>query len=192
MKKYNIVGVMISVIIYFILYPAGSACGLIHPACYAYVGTVLPLLFGSLYLNVASRMKCFGAAVCLNGFVLLLGFIAGEGNAAFAIILVMITLIAEIVRKLNGYDTIKGVRYSFIPFAYSFYAYTAHWWTNTSESLGEALEEMPLGYADKMEAVINNVPALVVALILVVPVAILGMMIAEKLLKKQAALFTVS
>ena len=39
-----------------------------------------------------------------------------------------------------------------------------------------------------MEAVIHNIPVLIIMLILTVPVAMLGMRIAEKLMKKQAAL----
>ena len=38
---------------------------------------------------------------------------------------------------------------------------------------------MPAGYADKMEKVINNIPA---------PVSIIGMRIAEKVMKKQMGL----
>ncbi|MBE6118786.1 MAG: Trep_Strep domain-containing protein, partial [Erysipelotrichaceae bacterium] len=54
------------------------------------------------------------------------------------------------------------------------------------ESLAEAVEEMPVGYAEKMEAVIHNIPMLIIMLVLTIPVAILGMRIAEKVLKKQA------
>ena len=86
-----------------------------------------------------------------------------------------------------GYDTLKGVRYSFVPFAYSFYAYTAHWWTDTENALAAAVEEMPEGYAAKMQTVIDNVPLLCIALILVIPVAILAMRLAEKVMKKTAA-----
>ena len=43
-----------------------------------------------------------------------------------------------------------------------------------------------LGYAEKMEAVIHNVPMLIIMLVLTIPAAILGMRIAEKVLKKQA------
>jgi len=92
----------------------------------------------------------------------------------------------EFARKQNGYDTLKGVRRSFIPFAFSFYAYEAHWWTNTAETLEEAVEEMPAGYADKMEPVINNIPVLIVMLILTILVAVIGMRSAEIVLKKQA------
>ena len=38
-----------------------------------------------------------------------------------------------------------------------------------------------------MEPVIGNIPVLILMLVLTVPVAILGVRIAEKLLKKQAA-----
>jgi hypothetical protein len=53
--------------------------------------------------------------------------------------------------------------------------------------LDEAVEIMPAGYADKMEAVINNIPALIIALVLVIPVAFFGMKLAEKAMKKSAA-----
>lgn len=83
--------------------------------------------------------------------------------------------------------SLKTSRRSFIPLAYSFYAFTAHWWTDTQGSLEAAVEEMPAGYADKMLPVINNTPGLIIALILVIPVAVIGMRLAEKVLKKQAA-----
>ena len=100
--------------------------------------------------------------------------------------MIILALLAELIRRINGYETLKGVRRSFIPLAFSFYAYAAHWWTNTEESLAEAVEEMPVGYAEKMEAVIHNIPMLIIMLVLTIPVAILGMRIAEKVLKKQA------
>ena len=45
---------------------------------------------------------------------------------------------------------------------------------------------MPVGYADKMSKVISNVPGLIIALILVIPIAILGAFLAGKAFKKQA------
>ena len=46
---------------------------------------------------------------------------------------------------------------------------------------------MPAGYAEKMEQVIDNIPVLIAALILTIPVAILGMRLTEKGMKKTAA-----
>jgi hypothetical protein len=179
---------IIAAIVTLALYPLGSSAGLIHPACYAYVGTVLPLLFAFVYLPAAANWQRFGAAAILNGFVLIMGFIAGEGNLPFAVGMIALTVIAEIIRGVCGYHTLKGTKLSFLPFAFSFYTYSVHWWFDKEGSLAAALEEMPAGYADKMEPVIDNIPLFIVMLALTVPVAWLGMLIACKVMKKQASL----
>ena len=46
---------------------------------------------------------------------------------------------------------------------------------------------MPAGYAEKMESVISNTPVLIGMLVLTIPVAVLGMRLAEKIMKKQAS-----
>ena len=45
MKKVSVVPLVLAAVCYLALFPLASACGLIHPACYAYVGTFLLLLF---------------------------------------------------------------------------------------------------------------------------------------------------
>ena len=185
MNKKPVLRVVIAAAVYLILYVLASSCGLIHPACYAYAGTFIPLLFAFVYMTAAAAMRCFGAALALNGFVLIVGIIAGEADLPMIIGLIVLTAAAEIVRGANGYDTLKGVRQSFVPFAFSFYAYASHWWTDTAGSLADAAEEMPAGYAEQMERVIRNVPLLIVMLVLTVPVAVIAMRLAEKALKKQ-------
>lgn len=187
MKKRSVTGIVIAVVIYLLLFVLGSSCGLIHPACYAYAGTFLPLLMSFVYLYTAANIQHFGAAVLLDGVLLAVGLITGEGDLAFVIIIVVLIVLAELFRKLKGYDTKKGVRLSFIPFAFSFYAYSAHWWTDTENALAAAVEEMPAGYADKMAPVIRNTPLLVIMLVLTVFVAMLAVRLAEKVMKKQAA-----
>jgi hypothetical protein len=93
--------------------------------------------------------------------------------------------LAEIIRYFCKYETLKGVRWSFIPFAFSFFAYTAHWWTDTEGSLAAAVEEMRAGYDQLMIPVIDNIPVLIVVLVLTLPVSILAMRLAERSLKKQ-------
>ena len=60
------------------------------------------------------------------------------------------------------------------------FAYTAHWWTDTEGSLAAAVEEMRPGYDQLMIPVIDNIPVLVVVIVLAIPVAILAMRWAEK------------
>lgn len=107
---------------------------------------------------------------------------------AYIIGTVVLTAAAEFIRKANGYDTLKGVRWSFLPFAFSFFAYTAHWWTDTEGSLAAAVEEMPAGYDQLMVPVIENIPVLVVVLVLTIPVAFLAIRLADRTMKKRAKL----
>ena len=182
-KKVTIIVLM--AVAYLATFILGAASGAIHPACYAYVGAVLPILTAFIYLYTCTLLPHFGAATALNGFVTVLFLIAGEADVAFLIGIVVLTALTEIIRKANGYDTLKGVRWSFLPFAFSFFAYTAHWWTDTETSLAAAVEEMPAGYDDLMNPVIDNIPVLVVVLVLTIPVAILAMRLATRVLKKQ-------
>ena len=179
--------VLLTAIAYLLTFILGASSGIIHPACYAYAGAVLPLIFALEYLYTCTVIRSFGAATVLNGFILILFLIAGEADTAFIIGIIVLTALAEIIRYVCKYDTIKGVRRSFIPLAFSFFAYTAHWWTDTEGSLAAAVEEMPAGYDQSMLPVIDNIPMLVVVLLLTVPMAILAMRLAEKALKKQAS-----
>ena len=178
---------LIAAVIYLALFLLGATSGILGPAVYAYAGTFLPLLFAFVYLYVAANLQSFGAAFILNGFVLILGTIVGEGNPTFAAGLIIFAVAAEAIRERCGFDTKKGVRLSFIPMAFSFYAYSGHWWTETEDSIAAAVEEMAPGYADAMAQVIANVPMLIIMLVLTIPVAILAIRLAEAVMKKQAA-----
>ena len=177
--------IILLAVAYLLTYVLGSCTGLIHPACYAYVGVILPLLTAFIYLSTCLTIRGFGTATVLNGFVFVMLLIAGEADKTLAIGFAILTALAEVIRYLCKYDTRKGVRWSFIPFAFSFFAYTAHWWFDTEGSLAAAVEEMRPGYDQLMIPVINNIPMLIVVLVLTIPVAILAMRLAERSLKKQ-------
>lgn len=172
-------------IAYLAIFILGGTSGLIHPMCYAYVGALLPLLFALVYLPTTCTIQNFGAATVLNGFLLILFGAAGEADISLVVGLILLTAAAEIIRFFCGYSEIKGIRFSFIPFALSFFAYTAHWWTDTEGSLAAAVEEMPAGYDTMMKPVIDNIPMLIAVVFLTIPVAIIGMRIAERLMKNQ-------
>ena len=177
--------ILLLAIAYLLTFILGASSGIIHPACYAYAGAVLPLLTAFIYLLTCATVRCFGAATILNGFVFVLFLIADEADTSYIIGTIVLTALAEIIRYFCKYDTLKGVRWSFIPFAFSFFAYAAHWWFDTEGSLAAAVEEMPSGYDQLMIPVINNIPVLIVVLVLTVPVAIIAMRLAERSLKKQ-------
>ena len=177
--------IILMAVAYLATFILGAASGAIHPACYAYIGALLPLIFAFIYLYTCSIIRGFGAATALNGFILVLFLITGEADLGYIIATVVLTALAELLRKVFGYDTKKGVRWSFIPFSFSFFAYISHWWTDTEGSLAAAVEEMPAGYDQLMIPVINNIPMMIVVLVLTILVAILAMRLAERSLRKQ-------
>ena len=177
--------IILLAVAYLLTFILGATSGIIHPACYAYVGAILPLLTALIYLTTCTTIRGFGAATVFNGFVFVLFLIAGEADTAYIIGTIVLTALAELIRYFCKYDTLKGVRWSFIPLAFSFFAYTAHWWFDTEGSLAAAVEEMPAGYDQLMIPVINNVPVLIIVLVLTIPVAILAIRLAERSLKKQ-------
>ena len=186
-KSKRLTHCLLMAVAYLAIFILGASSGMIHPMCYAYIGALLPLLFSFVYLYTATLMPRFGVATLLNGFLLVLFLLSGEADGAFIIGMVVLTALSEIIRHVKGYNTLKGVRWSFVPFAFSFFAYTLHWWTDTEGSLAAAVEEMPAGYDELMKPVIDNIPMLVVAMILTIPVAILAMRLAERAMKKTAA-----
>ena len=175
--------VILLAIAYIACFVLGSTTGLIHPACYAYVGAILPLLFAFIYLGTSKVLKDFGAAIVLNGVALIAALATGEADLSLIIGIVVLTVLSELLRYIFRSDAQKAIRWSFVPFAFSFFAYTIHWWTDTEGSLAAAVEEMPAGYDQLMIPVIDNVPVLILVMILTIPVAILSMRLAEKVLK---------
>lgn len=186
MKK--VFQLLLMVVAYVAICILGASSGIIHPMCYAYVGLILPLLSAFVYLNTATLLRSFGAATLLNGSLLILFLLAGEIDVVFIVGMIVLAALAEIIRGVLHYDTLKGVRWSFIPFALSFFTYTLHWWTDTEGSLAAAVEEMPAGYDELMKPVIDNTPMLVIVILLTIPVAMLAMRLAERTLKKQTLL----
>ena len=144
---------------------------------------LLPLLFAPIYLRTCTLVRGFGAAAILNGFILVVGLIAGEADVPCIIGMVALAALAEITRFWHKYDSPKSIRWSFVPFALSFFAYTSHWWFDTEGSLAAAVEEMRPGYDQLMVPVIENVPMLIVAIVVAIPVSILSMRLAESLLR---------
>ena len=181
--------VLLMAIAYLAAFVIGASSGIISPKCYAYIGALMPLLFAFIYLYTSTFVRSFGVATALNGILLLLLLIAGEADWALVVGFIILSALSETIRCRQGYDTIKGIRLSFLPFAYSFFAYTAHWWTDTEGSLAAAVEEMPAGYDQLMIPVIENIPMLIVALVITLPVAMLAIRLAERSMKKQIESF---
>ena len=166
--------VILLAIAYLATFILGSLTGLIHPAYYAYVGALLPFLTAFIYKGMIKAVPGFGAASIMNGLVLILFLIAGEADTVCVIELIFLAALSEFLKIKFQSNPIKSLRWGFVPMAFSFFTYTAHWWTDTEGSLAAAVEEMRPGYDQLMIPVIDNVPVLILVYLITIPFAILA------------------
>lgn len=54
--------IFLMAVAYLAIFILGASRGAIHPACYAYAGAALALLFALVYLNMCSVIRGFGDA----------------------------------------------------------------------------------------------------------------------------------
>ena len=65
-KKERVLKVILMAIAYLATFILGASSGIIHPACYAYVGAILPLLTAYIYLYTCTVIRGFGAAITMH------------------------------------------------------------------------------------------------------------------------------
>jgi len=158
----------------------GAFTGIIHPACYAYVGALLPFITAFIYKAMVKQVPRFGAASIMSGFVIVLFLLVGEADASVVIGMIVLAALSEFLHSKFQSDPVKSQRWGFVPMAFSYFTYTAHWWTDTEGSLAAAVEEMRPGYDQLMIPVIDNIPVLILVYLITIPLAILAIKIASK------------
>jgi len=159
----SIAKVVLLAIAHLALYVVSLVSGDLYPRYYVHIGAVLPLLLAFVYLSAASTIRRFGAAAILNGCVLLFAVVSGKADFTFLITLCLLTIATEILRFVFGFDTLKGVHWSFIPFAFSFFVFS-------DPELRLLMQRSLL--------------LLAVMILLTVATAVVGMWLAEKVLGK--------
>ena len=172
--------VILLAIAYLATFFLGAFTGIIHPACYAYVGALLPFITAFIYKAMVNQVPGFGAASIMNGFVIVLFLIVGEADANVVIGMIVLAALSEFLHSKFKADTVKSLRWGFVPLAFSYFTYTAHWWTDTEGSLAAAVEEMRPGYDQLMIPVIDNIPMLIFVYLITIPLAILAIRLATK------------
>ena len=160
MKK--ILTLAICAVLWFAALCLFAFSGSFHPACYAYAGTFIPLAYAFIYLYAASKMKSFGVPTILNGFLLVLLLASGEADTIMVISIVVLTALAEVLRKVYGYDTRKGTRISFIPLALTFFCYKYHiigvvgYSNSRSTTIGEGVVQTVYVSNGKVTSIVNH------------------------------------
>lgn len=106
-------------LLYFLITVLVMMCGSFSPLFWVFLPAITAAASGWLYLYLAARTPRFGVPVLMNLVVLLLFLAAGELSGWMAVTLAAGAVLAELVRRLGGYESLRAARWSFLPLAFS-------------------------------------------------------------------------
>ena len=99
-------------LLYFLITVLVMMCGSFSPLFWVFLPAITAAASGWLYLYLAARTPRFGVPVLMNLVVLLLFLAAGELSGWMAVTLAAGAVLAELVRRLGGYESLRAARWS--------------------------------------------------------------------------------
>ena len=95
-------------LLYFLITVLVMMCGSFSPLFWVFLPAITAAASGWLYLYLAARTPRFGVPVLMNLVVLLLFLAAGELSGWMAVTLAAGAVLAELVRRLGGYESLRA------------------------------------------------------------------------------------
>lgn len=138
-------------LLYFLITVLVMMCGSFSPLFWVFLPVITAAASGWLYLYLAARTPRFGVPVLMNLVVLLLFLAAGELSGWVAVTLAAGAVLAELVRRLGGYESLRAARWSFLPLAFSSSGSPLYIWIDPARTAASAAEEMSPAYAAAVE-----------------------------------------
>lgn len=102
-------------LLYFLITVLVMMCGSFSPLFWVFLPAITAAASGWLYLYLAARTPRFGVPVLMNLVVLLLFLAAGELSGWMAVTLAAGAVLAELVRRLGGYESLRAARLELSP-----------------------------------------------------------------------------
>lgn len=100
-------------LLYFLITVLVMMCGSFSPLFWVFLPAITAAASGWLYLYLAARTPRFGVPVLMNLVVLLLFLAAGELSGWMAVTLAAGAVLAELVRRLGGYESLRAAAGAF-------------------------------------------------------------------------------
>lgn len=147
--------------------------------------TPLIALFAWLpYLYLTARVQKAGAVLIINLVVVIAYWVAGELSALLLASLLACAILAEIARKLSGYNSFKGNLVSYLLMAFSTVGSPLYVWVSHDYAIEECVEEMSPAYARAVEGLSS--PGMLIAMLLATIVtALIGGALSRVVFRKQ-------
>lgn len=147
--------------------------------------TPLIALFAWLpYLYLTAREQKAGVALLLNLVVIVAYGIAGELSTLLVVSLLAAAILAEITRKLSGYNSRKGNLVSYLFMAFSTVGSPLYVWVAHDYAIGECVEEISPAYAQAVEG-LSSPSMLIVMILATIVIALVGGAISKAVFPRQ-------
>lgn len=162
--------------------------GFLSPYLWVYAGAFGALLGAAPIMAMAKKWKKFGVYAANTAiFIIAMAAMGEVSGTAVILFMIFVTLTAELVRYMIGYNSKKGVLISYAIFGIFPTASIITLWIDPTTYYAGTVEELNTAYADKLMT-FNN-PVGFFSFIAVTFVAgLCGVIIAEKLSKGKISL----
>ena len=174
-------------LIYFVITMLVMMSGSFTPLTWIFMTALIGLLAGVPYMYITAREQIFGVSIIMNLIVGLIYFIAGELSNLVIVTLIASAILAEIIRKLSGYKSLKGNLCSYILFAFGMSGSPIYIWAFRDYTIQKAAKEMSAEYAASIDAMATPF-MLAVMIAATIILAIIGGLIGEAILKKKLSI----
>ena len=179
-------GVVLHMLLYAIILYASLCLGYLHPFFWVYASLTSSLFAAIPFLYLASRWKEFGVGTALSLLFAGICAIMGEGSMLNYLVMIVMGLLVDCIRRCAGNETLGGVRAAYPLFALLPFGRTMVVWTDRASTLAENAAEMGAPYAGTM-ANVSSVWMLVLMIIATMLAACIAERVTEKIMKKSAA-----
>ena len=160
MALYTVLYVVMSVLV--------CVLGSVHPVLFVCYQITAGLLVTGTAAKAFDRIKAFGAACCLSLGMLLAFVVIRDVSLWHCLPVVIIAVLAELLRGAFGYST-KGDMIAAVIMSFSTFGFYGQIWFNRDYTYDCAVEEMPVGYAEK---IMDFSPAWAFPLVIIAGIAV--------------------
>ena len=164
--------------------------GFLSPDLWVYAGAFGALLGAAPIMAMTKKWKHFGVyTVTMAIFIIVMAAMGEVSGTAVILFMVFVTLTAELIRYMIGYNSQKGVMISYAVFGIFPTASIIKLWIDPDGYYAGAIEELNTAYADKLMT-FNNPVGFFSFLAVTFVAGLCGAIIAEKCWKEKISLYS--
>lgn len=175
-------------VLFMLIVFACEFLGFVSPYLWVFAGAIGVLLGAAPIMAMAKKWQHFGV-YALNTliWVVCMSFMGEDTRISVLLFMIFVSLTAELVRYLMGYQSKKGMLISYGIFGLFPAASIINLWIDPDYYYAGAIEELNVEYADKLMT-FNNPVGFFACMAVTFVAGLCGVIIAEKIFKQKVTI----